>query len=662
MYSLKKLCVAVSWTVLASCGGGSTHNDAGTGAAASGVQCTGSCVNAASFLTVADTQQIIAQAVAEAQARGLVATVAVVDRVGNVLGVFQMNGASSLMRISTESGAQGGLEGIELVPASLGAIAKAVTGAYLSSEGNAFSTRTASQIIQEHFNPGELQKPAGPLFGVQFSQLACSDFIGEFSSGGPTVPGPKRSPLGLSGDPGGFPLYKNGTVIGGVGVMASHNAAEKPLYSIDRDTTDTDNDAEEIIALAAGFGFGAPSERRADRITAGGKSLRYSDASTTDVVSDAGQASFAAINGSAGALVAVTGYNSGSIIDGTAFTTAESGIRADTVNYPGLDAFVFVDAGNADRFPPVAGSALSAAEVKSLMKSALAVANRSRAQIRTPLDSQARVTISVVDTNGEVLAMARTRDAPVFGADVSLQKARTAAFMSSSDAASLLAAVPDAKYLDASTATSSFASDIGRYLTNIRLLVGDNQLLSNGAIAFSSRGAGNLALPFFPDGIEGRGAGPFSLPQGQFSAFNIGLQLDVDYNSVVNHLGFLLGLTGSDVAKGCFGRKSILDTDPAVTEPATGKRLSNGLQFFPGGVPIYRGNTLVGGIGVSGDGVDQDDMIAFLGLAEAGMHLNNAPAAMRDDTLVPQGVRLRYVQCPQTPYLNSSAQNVCSGK
>ena len=35
------------------------------------------------------------------------------------------------------------------------AIAKAVTGAYLSSEGNAFSTRTASQIVQEHFNPRE---------------------------------------------------------------------------------------------------------------------------------------------------------------------------------------------------------------------------------------------------------------------------------------------------------------------------------------------------------------------------------------------------------------------------------------------------------------------------------------------------------------------------
>ena len=35
-------------------------------------------------------------------------------------------------------------------------------------------TRTASQIVQQHFNVGESQQPAGPLFGAQFSQLACS--------------------------------------------------------------------------------------------------------------------------------------------------------------------------------------------------------------------------------------------------------------------------------------------------------------------------------------------------------------------------------------------------------------------------------------------------------------------------------------------------------
>ena len=86
---------------------------------------------------------------------------------------------------------------------------------------------------------------------------------------------------------------------------------------------------------------------------------------------------------------------------------------------------------------------------------------------------------------------------------------------------------------------------------------------------------------------------------------------------------------------------------------------------FSRAVCIYRGNTLVGGIGVSGDGVDQDDMVAFLGLHEAGKVLgtiNNAPAAMRADKLTPQGTRLRYVQCPQSPYIDSSAAQVCNGK
>jgi hypothetical protein len=93
--------------------------------------------------------------------------------------------------------------------------------------------------------------------------------------------------------------------------------------------------------------------------------------------------------------------------------------------------------------------------------------------------------------------------------------------------------------------------------------------------------------------------------------------------------------------------------------------LANGLQIFPGSVPIYRGGMLVGAIGVSGDGVDQDDMVAFLGLQNAsqalGGSISQAPAARRADMLSPQGTRLRYVQCPQSPFLNSQQENVCEG-
>ena len=41
--------------------------------------------------------------------------------------------------------------------------------------------------------------------------------------------------------------------------------------------------------------------------------------------------------------------------------------------------------------------------------------------------------------------------------------------------------------------------------------------------------------------------------------------------------------------------------------------IRNGITIFPGGVPLYKNGVLVGAIGVSGDGVDQDDNITFAG-------------------------------------------------
>ena len=164
--------------ILSSCSGGSpSSSDVGTDA---DNDCDGNCAAMASGLLVADVEQIIAQAVAEAQAQDAEATVAVVDRVGNVLAVYRMGNATNRdLLVSTTAGIAGaspvtaGLEGILLPVATiaanlddLAAIAKAVTGAYLSSEGNAFSSRTASQIVQDHFNPGEQFQPGYGNQGV----------------------------------------------------------------------------------------------------------------------------------------------------------------------------------------------------------------------------------------------------------------------------------------------------------------------------------------------------------------------------------------------------------------------------------------------------------------------------------------------------------------
>ena len=59
----------------------------------------------------------------------------------------------------------------------------------------------------------------------------------------------------------------------------------------------------------------------------------------------------------------------------------------------------------------------------------------------------------------------------------------------------------------------------------------------------------------------------------------------------------------------------------------------DGLIEFPGGMPLYRGGELVGGIGVSGDGVEQDENVA-----EAGAKGFEAPKSIRVDTVTNNGV------------------------
>jgi uncharacterized protein GlcG (DUF336 family) len=338
-----------------------------------------------------------------------------------------------------------------------------------------------------------------------------------------------------------------------------------------------------------------------------------------------------------------------------------SGLRPDPGLYPGLDAFVLVDGANAVRYPPIAGTeavgALTAGESRALLTSALTLANRSRAQIRRPLGTAARVNIALVDSNGVVLGAVSSRDAPVFGLDVSLQKARAAAFFATAGAAAALTAQPDAVYLDGGL-TVLRSVPIGDYVTALRAFLGLPLALSDGVVAYSARSIGNLARVNYPDGVDGNPPGPLAKPLGEWSPFSTGLQLDLAHNAIVQHIGFVLGVA-LDVPQNCTGIGGF-DTGFAPATPIPG--LANGIQIFPGGVPLYRNGLLIGALGVSGDGIDQDDMVAFLGAAQAALPgIANAPADRRADQLAPTGSRLRYVSCPQAPFLDSNAQEPCGG-
>jgi len=600
---------------------------------------------------------VLAYAGNEAKRRRANATIAVVDRVGNVLSVMRTSGQTTAVKIGGALTTSTGLDGLALAGLAttdadaLAAIAKAVTGAYLSSSGNAFSTRTASQIVQKFFNPQETNQPGGPLFGVQFSQLPCSDLSVRYASGSGTVSstlGPKRSPLGLSADPGGFPLYKSGVVVGGIGVIADST------YSLDANILDVDSALDELIALAGTFKYQAPTSIMASAISVNGRYLRFSDVGYKSVVRPRRTPAIP----SGVTYPAVAGYTAGgsSPLAGQTYGLAASGYTSNSSTFGTEVAILTSDSSGTNRYPPTdstspttgSNGGLTAAEVTRIITEAVKVAKSARAQIRKPVGSFAEVTVSVVDLNGNILGIARTVDAPVFGTDVSLQKARGALLFSRSDAATILNTV------QTSQAVPSLFAETSTYVTRFRSFVGSDAL-SNG-MAYSARAIGNLARPFYPDGSPNGGTGPLSATSlAKWSPFADGLQLDLVANDLVTHL--------STASRGTEGAKcgSTLATTTSVA--------ANGIQIFAGGEPIYRTvsgvSTLIGAIGISGDGIDQDDMIGFLGLANAstalGTGFGHAPASNRADTLSPGGIRLRYVNCPFQPFLSSSTQDACTG-
>ena len=514
-------------------------------------------------LTADDVRTIIAQAASAATSLGRPVNIIVTDREARVIGFFPMSGSPASTTVRSVGTLGSGLEGAS-VATFLAATSKAATAAFFSTHGNAFSTRTAGFIIQEHFPPGISNRPAGPLYGVQFSSLPCGD-INRINAR-----------LGLSGDPGGLPIYKNGEPAGGIGIEGDG------VYTVDRNPTDADTPFEELIAASAVRGFEAPPVIRGDNILVDGIRLPYSNVTNPPAPATIPFSSLV------GAFVIFPPGGPDS-----QFTPAVVG---------GISGEV-----STSFFPFIAGTganALSAAEVNTIISRAAQQANITRAAIRQPLGSNARVTMAVVDANGTVLGIFRQQDAPVFGFDVAVQKARTAAFFSSATAAARLRAAGFGSYVDRAIADG------------IRL---------DGTVAFSDRASGFLHRPFFPDGIDNTAAGPFSTSINGWSPFNVGLQLDIIKTNFVS---------------------SITPPFAPLFDCTSIPGLANGIQIFAGSVPLYKNGVLVGAIGISGDGIDQDDLIGA-----AGANGFSPPAAIRSDQIFVRGVRLPFLKFPRSPNL-----------
>jgi len=482
-------------------------------------------------LTLAEAQKIFAQAADRAKEISPNSVISIVNRDGFELFTVRADGSTNNISVTER----------------FIAVSKAGSAAFLSSNEQAFSSRTAGFIVQQHFPPGVRNRPTGPLVGVPFSNMAFSDVNYFRALNGSRIPGTR-----LNGSPGGVPLYKNGQLVGGVGVTGDGTEGELDVIPDPRvkGPRITGPDIDEAIALAAQIGFAPSPEIYGTNVLIDGIRVDYISTAIVPAKASAG------VSLPASVVAALTpmpvplawpkvalGKVPGELKDGRG--PAFAAIRGD----------------------PIAGTIngqarLTQAEVTKILTNAAARTLVLRAGIRLPAAAgrAAQVHISVVNNPNQpgvpatLLGSFRTPDAPIFGWDVSVQKARTALFFSSN------------------------------------------------ARAYSCRTVGFLSQSNYPPGLENQPPGPFNGLQERFS---------ID--------GLLLGVAS-----------------------AVNPNLPNGITIFPGGFPLYRNGVLIGAIGISGDGIEHDDMIGASGTDGFA-----APVAIRADSFTYLGARLPYAKFPR---------------
>ncbi len=249
----------------------------------------------------------------------------------------------------------------------------------------------------------------------------------------------------------------------------------------------------------------------------------------------------------------------------------------------------------------VDGSGLTADDVLRITAQSVVQSNQTRAAIRLPLDESSRMVIGVTDLSGNVLGLYRMPGATYFSIDVSVAKARNVAYYANANALKEVDRIPGVPP----------------------------------GTAFTSRTIRFASLPFFPSGQDNYPPGPFSkLNDGQTpirTAVNAGPPLPASAFQSVN---------GFDA----FNPQTNFRDDTNILN-------QNGIIFFPGSAALYKDvdgsgiRQLVGGFGISGDGVDQDDVVTTFG----AVGYEPPFTVPRSDFTFFRGVRLPYIKFNRQP-------------
>lgn len=288
---------------------------------------------------------------------------------------------------------------------------------------------------------------------------------------------------------------------------------------------------------------------------------------------------------------------------------------------------------------------ITQADVEAIVARAVAQANLTRVAIRLDVTKspptpgvRTKMVIAVADTAGNVLGVYRMPDATFFSIDVAIAKARNTAYYA--DPAALQAAdrVDDDLLVGRGAVTLAQLNKL-KYKHNGGSVGTPDLFTSNKStkrytpltgLAFTNRTFRFLAEPRFPAGVDG------SLPP----VFSILTDPGINRKTAENWLqasptpaSWFTSVMGFDAMH---ASRNFRDPDDLANQ--------NGIVFFPGSTPLYVGAMLTGGMGVSGDGVDQDDVVTFA--AQQGFA---PPQQLRADMTFYRNVRLPYQKFNRNP-------------